>query len=145
MSRYGDAYRRSLDDSTRFWAEAAEGIAWSRPWDTILDDSNPPHYRWFRGATLNTCYNALDRHVESGRADLPALIYDSPVTGVQRTLTYRALRDETAVFAGALSDKGVSRSRSISSTECIHGSKPSRTILPGLAASHFAGGDSTRS
>jgi propionyl-CoA synthetase len=109
VSRYDDVYRRSLDDATRFWAEAARDIDWTRPWDTVLDDTDPPNYRWFRGGRLNTCYNALDRHVESGRAEQPALIYDSPVTGVQRTLTYRELRDETAAFAGALAAKGVTQ------------------------------------
>ncbi|MBV8928706.1 MAG: AMP-binding protein, partial [Mycobacteriaceae bacterium] len=73
----------------------------------ILDDSNPPFYRWFVDGELNTCANALDRHVAGGRADQPALIYDSPVTGTQRTYTYAELLDETARFAGALRGLGV--------------------------------------
>ena len=63
-----------------------------------LDASNPPFYRWFAGGTLNTCHNALDRHVDAGRGDQNALIYDSPVTGTKRARTYRQLRDETAAL-----------------------------------------------
>ncbi|MBM4398091.1 MAG: propionyl-CoA synthetase, partial [Deltaproteobacteria bacterium] len=92
-----------------FWGEAAEGISWERRWDRVLDDSNPPFYRWFAGGRLNTCYNALDRHVEGGRADQVALIYDSPITGAVLKLTYRELRDRVATFAGALRGLGVGR------------------------------------
>jgi propionyl-CoA synthetase len=75
----------------------------------VLDDSNAPFYRWFSGGRLNTCHNALDRHVEGGRADQAALIYDSPLTDSQRTLTYRELRDETALFAGVLAANGIGK------------------------------------
>ncbi|NQU57760.1 MAG: propionyl-CoA synthetase, partial [Rhodospirillales bacterium] len=78
---YVEAYARSLSDPEGFWGEVAEGISWSKKWDKVLDTSNPPFYRWFTGGELNTCYNALDRHVEGGRGDQAALIYDSPVTG----------------------------------------------------------------
>ena len=67
MGLYKDAHRRSLNDPNGFWAEAAAGIDWIEPWDKVLDDSNPPFYRWFTGGRLNTCYNAVDRHVEAGR------------------------------------------------------------------------------
>ncbi|MDH3587397.1 MAG: propionyl-CoA synthetase, partial [Gammaproteobacteria bacterium] len=76
-------------------------------WDKVLDDSNPPIYRWFSGGRLNTCHNALDRHVANGRGDQAAIIYDSPVTGSQRTISYTELRDEVALFAGALVKNGV--------------------------------------
>ncbi len=105
--RYEDVYQRSLRDPASFWAEAAEGIDWYRRWDTVLDDSQPPFYRWFGGATLNTCHNALDRHVDAGRADQPALIYDSAMTGTVRTYTFRELRDEVATFAGVLRRRGI--------------------------------------
>ena len=82
MSRFDDLYRRSLEQREEFWAEAAEAIDWVEPWKQVLDDSRAPMYRWFSGARLNTCYNALDRHVERGRADQVALIYDS-ATGTQ--------------------------------------------------------------
>ncbi|NDL56584.1 propionyl-CoA synthetase [Phytoactinopolyspora mesophila] len=104
---YNDVYRRSMRDPEDFWAEAAAGIDWDRPWDRVLDATNAPFYRWFTGGRLNTCYNALDRHVEGGRADQPALIYDSPVTGTSTTYTYVELRDAVALFAGALAAQGV--------------------------------------
>jgi propionyl-CoA synthetase len=100
-------YRRSLDEPEAFWAEAAQDIDWSKPWEQVLDASAEPAARWFVGGVLNTCYNALDRHVDSGRADQPALIYDSAVTEDSRTYTYRELRDEVALFAGVLSRNGV--------------------------------------
>ena len=109
MGRYEDVFNRSLSDPAGFWAEAAQAIDWYEQPQIILDDSNPPFYRWFRGGRLNTCHNALDRHVDSGRADQRALIYDSPVTGTKRTLTYRELRDETARFAGVLSGLGITK------------------------------------
>jgi hypothetical protein len=94
------ALGQSINDPERFWGEAAQDIEWIRRWDRVLDDSNPPFYRWFTGGRLNTCYNAVDHHVATGRGDQPALIYDSPVTGTIRTYTYRQLRDEVAAFAG---------------------------------------------
>jgi len=109
MGDYQQAYARSMDDPEGFWRDAAAGIDWTRAPGRILDDSAAPIYRWFPGAELNTCYNALDRHVEAGRGEQPALIYDSPVTGDVRAYTYRALRDEVAVFAGALRRLGVAR------------------------------------
>jgi len=106
-SRYDEVYARSIEDPEGFWAEAAREIDWYEPWDRVLDDSRKPFYRWFAGAVTNTCHNALDRHVDGGRADQAALIYDSPVTGVARTYTYRELRDEVARFAGVLAAQGV--------------------------------------
>ncbi len=107
MGEYEDSYRQSLEDPGGFWRAAAKAIDWYREPDTILDDSNAPFYQWFVGGELNTCYNALDRHVAGGRADQLALIYDSPVTGQIRRLTYRELLDEVARFAGVLQDLGV--------------------------------------
>ncbi len=104
-----DARRRSLADPSGFWAEAAEAIDWSSRWDRVLDDANPPFYRWFAGAKLNTCHNALDRHADGGREAQAALIYDSPVTGNVRSFTYAELRDRVARFAGGLRKLGVSR------------------------------------
>jgi propionyl-CoA synthetase len=108
-SRYRDAYRRSLTDPAGFWADAAEAIHWDRRWDRVLDDSAAPFYRWFTGGRLNTCYNALDRHVEAGRGEQTALIYDSPVTGTVRTYSFRELTDQVARFAGVLAAQGVGR------------------------------------
>ena len=84
-------------------------MSWIREPDRVLDDTNPPYYRWFPDAELNTCANALDRHVDGGRADQAALIYDSPVTDTQRTYTYAELLDETARFAGVLKGLGVGK------------------------------------
>jgi propionyl-CoA synthetase len=109
MGRLEEMYRHSLDDPEDFWADAAAAIDWLEPWERVLDDSRAPFSRWFAGGHLNTCHNALDRHVEGGRADQLALIYDSPVTGTTRTFTYRELRDAVARFAGALATRGVGR------------------------------------
>jgi propionyl-CoA synthetase len=100
--------RRSLEDPEGFWGEAAEGIDWITRWDRVLDDSKAPFYRWFKGAQINTCYNALDRHVET-RGNQAALIYDSAVTHMRRTYTYRHLRAEVALFAGALASQGIAK------------------------------------
>jgi propionyl-CoA synthetase len=107
MSQLDDIYRRSIEEPEAFWADAAAAIDWDEPWQRVLDDSRAPFYRWFTGARMNTCYNALDRHVEDGRADQPALIYDSPVTDTVSAYTYRELRDAVARFAGALAAQGV--------------------------------------
>ena len=108
-SRYAEVHARSLSDPESFWAEAAEAVHWTKRWERVLDDSNPPSYRWFTGGELNTCYNALDLHVENGRGDQAALIYDSPVTDTKRRYTYAELRDEVARFAGVLAGLGVGR------------------------------------
>ena len=104
---YADVYKKALNDPEGFWAEAAEDIHWDKRWERVLDDSRPPFYRWFTGGALNTCYNALDVHVEQGNGDRPALIYDSPVTDSTKVFTYRELRDAVATFAGALRKHGV--------------------------------------
>ena len=104
---YIETYRRSLERSEDFWAEAAEAIDWARRWDRVLEDNRPPFYRWFAGGRLNTCWNALDRHVAAGRDNRTALIWDSPVTGQILSFTYRGLRDAVARLAGALAALGV--------------------------------------
>jgi propionyl-CoA synthetase len=106
---YEAAYQSWLGNPEGFWAEAAESIHWYKKWDQILDSSRAPFYRWFPGALVNTCYNVLDVHVENGRAEQLALIYDSPVTGITRSYTYRALLNEVATFAGALQQQGVEK------------------------------------
>jgi len=106
-SRYLEVYRRSVEDPDAFWAEAAASLSWSRPWDRVLDDRDAPFYEWFAGGEMNTCYNALDRHCESGRGGQTALIYDSPVTGQVRTFSYDELREQVARCAGVLRSMGV--------------------------------------
>ena len=109
MGRFDETYRRSLEEPEAFWGEAAAAIDWVEPWQSVLDSSAAPFFKWFVGGKLNTCFNALDRHVERGRADQLALIYDSPLTSAMATFTYRELRDVVARFAGALTAQGVER------------------------------------
>ena len=106
---YDRMHARSLSDPEGFWGEAARDITWSKPWDQVLDDRGAPFYRWFVGGELNTCHNAVDRHVEAGRGAQPAIIYDSPVTRTVQTITYAELRDQVAGFAGALRARGVAK------------------------------------
>src|SRR6195952_4029136 len=109
MAGYRELFDASIDDPHAFWADAARAVTWTREPQRILDDSNPPFYRWFPDAELNTCAHALDRHVAAGRAEQAALIYDSPLTGTKRTYTYGELLDETARFAGVLRGLGVGK------------------------------------
>lgn len=104
---YETEYKNWQQAPESFWARAAEAIHWYKKWDTVLDHSGAPFYRWFSGGVLNTCYNLLDAHVANGRAEQAALIYDSPVTGVISSYTYRELLEEVALFAGALRNQGV--------------------------------------
>ncbi|MFP5334618.1 MAG: propionyl-CoA synthetase [Actinomycetes bacterium] len=106
---YEKAYRRSLDDPEGFWAEAAAGVDWISAPNRVLDDSRPPFYRWYSDGVLNTCYNALDRHVVAGRGDQAALVHDSPVTGSQKVLTYAELLELVARFGGVLRSLGVEK------------------------------------
>ena len=104
---YQDVFARSISDPAGFWGEQARLVDWFAKPRQVLDDSRPPFYRWFPDATVNTCYNALDRHVVNGRADQPALIYDSPVTGTTTTTSAAELLEKVAAFAGALRGLGV--------------------------------------
>ena len=104
---YAAEYRRSLEDPEGFWLDAARAIDWDVAPTRALDDSRAPLYRWFPDGRLNTCHNALDRHVDAGRSEQLALVYDSPVTGRTSAFTYRELRDEVALFAGVLAGLGV--------------------------------------
>ena len=108
-SVYDETYARSMKDPNGFWAAAAEDIHWDRRWDRVFDDSRRPFYRWFEGGELNTCYNALDLHVDRGRGKQRALVYDSPVTGTVRTYTYFELRDAVALCAGMLRRQGIGK------------------------------------
>jgi propionyl-CoA synthetase len=108
-SVYDETYACSMRDAASFWAAAAEDIHWDKRWERVFDDSRKPFYRWFTGGRLNTCYNALDLHVDRGRGKQRALVYDSPVTSTVQTFTYRELRDEVARVAGALRRQGVGK------------------------------------
>lgn len=107
MANYRDVYRSWQEDSEAFWLEAAKGIDWIKPPTKALDDSNAPFYTWFADAECNTCWNAVDRHVEAGRANQAAIIYDSPITNSKQTITYAELKTRVASLAGALKARGV--------------------------------------
>lgn len=109
MGRYDNVFQHSIEDPNGFWGEAAEAVSWYKKWDKVLDDTNRPFYRWFTGAEINTCYNCVDRHVEAGRGEQPAVIYDSPVTGHTEKITYRELLDQVSHFAGVLRGLGVGK------------------------------------
>tara|TARA_A100001037_G_scaffold306208_1_gene349910 strand:- start:31569 stop:33464 length:1896 start_codon:yes stop_codon:yes gene_type:complete len=110
LSRYENEFLKSLDESEKYWADAAEDLFWHKKWDVVLDSSNPPFYRWFPGAQVNTCYNCVDRHVDEGRGEQVALIYDSPITGAPiQKLTYRELLEQVSKFAGGLQENGVQK------------------------------------
>ncbi|GAA2314715.1 propionyl-CoA synthetase [Streptomyces kunmingensis] len=109
MTSYEEVFRASTEDPEGFWLGAARGIDWDVAPSRALDASRAPFYRWFPDGELNVCHNALDRHVAAGRGAQPALVYDSPVTGVRRTYTYGELTDEVAAFAGVLVGLGVGR------------------------------------
>jgi propionyl-CoA synthetase len=106
---YQKAYDESINSPDTFWDHAAREIIWSKKYSKVLDDSNKPFYRWFVGGELNTCYNALDYHIEQGRGDQTAVIYDSPVTGTVEKITYRDFRDAVALFAGVLRAQGIEK------------------------------------
>ncbi|MBC8210429.1 MAG: propionyl-CoA synthetase [Gammaproteobacteria bacterium] len=102
MTSYNEIYQQSITDPETFWGEAAEGLHWIKKWDRVLDMQAKPVPRWFPGAEINTCYNAVDRHVETGRGNQTAIIYDSPITKQQRKISYAELQQQVASFAGVL-------------------------------------------
>jgi len=106
---YQKEYDASIINPEEFWGRAAQEVQWSKPYRKVLDESNKPFYRWFVGGELNTCFNAIDYHVLSGRGEQVALIYDSPVTNTIRKITYRQLLDLVSRFAGVLSSFGVAK------------------------------------
>ncbi len=108
-SSYEKEYRRSLMEPEAFWAEAAEAVHWDRKWSRVLHASEGPFFQWFQGGMLNSCYNAVDFHVKNGRAEQAALIYDSPVTGIVRRISYRELQNEVSRLAGALRALGLEK------------------------------------
>jgi propionyl-CoA synthetase len=106
---YTEAYEQSLNDPDAFWGKIAEDCHWYKKWDKVLDDSNKPFYRWFTGGELNTCYNAVDLHVENGLGDNNAIIYDSPVTDTIQKITFSELKEQVSKFAGVLASKNVQK------------------------------------
>jgi propionyl-CoA synthetase len=109
MMKYAEAFRESLENPETFWGHAAENIAWNRKWDNVLDQSNSPFIKWFPGSMLNTCFNAVDRHVLLGHGDRTAIIYDSPVTNTIKKITYSELKERVSKVAGFLRALGVNK------------------------------------
>jgi len=109
MGKFDEVFQRSVENPEQFWAEAAKDITWYKEPEKILDSSNAPFYKWFPGGKMNTCYNAVDRHVENGRADQTAIIYDSPVTNTIKKISYKELQGMVATFAGGLASLGVAK------------------------------------
>jgi len=109
MKNYNSLYKSSITTPRQFWAEAAQDIDWINPWDSVLDDRDQPFNYWFKGATLNTCYNAVDRHVLNGLGDQTALIYDSPVTDTKASYSYQELQNKVSRIAGILTSQGVKK------------------------------------
>jgi propionyl-CoA synthetase len=108
-SRYHEVYARWKADPEGFWSEAARGIDWIKPADRVFDPESGIYGRWFAGGIVNACHNAVDRHVAGGRAGQAAIVYDSPVTGTRRTISYAELLDEVAVLGAVLQDLGVAK------------------------------------
>jgi propionyl-CoA synthetase len=106
-SRYREVYARWKSDPEGFWGEVAREIDWSTPAEKVFEPKAGIYGRWFVGAECNACHNAVDRHVAGGRAEQAAVIYDSPVTGTKRSITYRELQEETATLGAVLQEMGV--------------------------------------
>ena len=106
---YTEAYKQSMHDPDSFWGKVAEDCHWYKKWDKVLDDSNKPFYRWFTGGELNTCYNAVDIHIENGLGNNNAIIYDSPVTDTIQKITFSELKEQVSKFAGVLASKNVKK------------------------------------
>ena len=106
---YRETYDAWKTDPEAFWMNAAEAIDWVEKPSKALFDDNAPLYEWFADAKVNTCWNAVDRHVENGRGEQTAIIYDSPITQTKREISYIELRSRVASLAGALRAKGVEK------------------------------------
>ena len=110
MSRkYSEIYDKSIKNRESFWKEVSENIFWYKKPSKILNSDNPPFYKWFEDGVTNTCYNALDVHIDNGQGQKTALIYDSPITGNKSKLSYEELRSKVSKFAGALTNQGVNK------------------------------------
>ncbi|MDP2559890.1 propionyl-CoA synthetase [Psychrobium sp. 1_MG-2023] len=109
LANYQQWVTQATEEPEHYWRNAAEAISWDRQADTILDDADKPFYRWFAGAELNTCFNAVDRHVIDGYGEQDAIIYDSPVTGTKQKITYLQLQQQVASLAGAMASAGVTK------------------------------------
>jgi len=108
-TKYQEIYQRSIKDTKGFWSEVAKDIFWYKKPTKILNSDNPPFYKWFQDGVTNTCYNAVDLHVEKGKGEKIAIIYDSPITNSQKKITYNQLKEQVSIFAGALTNQGIKK------------------------------------
>ena len=108
-NKFEEIYKKSIQVPEKFWEEVSKDIFWFKKPTKILNKSNPPFYKWFEDGVTNTCYNALDIHIDQGRGDKLALIYDSPITGNKKQFTYKELREKVSKFAGALRNQGLDK------------------------------------
>ena len=139
-SAYATAYRQSITDPDSFWLGVArEEIQWTTPPTRAVDGSEAPFYHWFPDGQLNTCYNAVDRHVAAGRGDQAAYIWDSAVTGVKETITYAQLQEQVAAFAGALAAEGVGKGMARAQPRVVKGDARHRRRLVQPAAQGAVG------
>ena len=106
---FKEIYDNSLKSPEKFWKEVSNDIFWFKKPTKILNKSNPPFYKWFEDGVTNTCYNALDIHIDNGKGDKLALIYDSPITGNKKQFTYKELKTKVSKFAGALKNQGIGK------------------------------------
>ena len=108
-SKFDDIYSKSIKNPEEFWQEVSNDIFWFKKPTKILNKTNTPFYRWFEDGKTNTCYNALDYHIENGRGDKIALIYDSPITEKKNKFTFSELKEKVSKFAGSLDSLGVKK------------------------------------
>ena len=108
-TKYQEIYQRSIKDAEGFWSEVANDVFWYKKPTKILNSDNPPFYKWFQDGITNTCYNAVDLHVNNGSGNKIAIIYDSPITNSQKKITYAQLKDQVSIFAGALTNQGLKK------------------------------------
>ena len=109
QGKYKEIYDSSINQKEIFWKKISDNIFWYKKPTKILNSDKPPFYKWFEDGVTNTCYNALDLHIDEGRGDKLAIIYDSPITGTKKNITYKELRDKVAIFSGALKNQGVTK------------------------------------
>ena len=109
INKYDNLYKESISNPEKFWGDAAKDVKWFSPYKKVLDSSNPPFYRWFPEGKINTCFNAIDRHVEEGNGSRSAIIYDSPVTSKKVSFSYSEVKKIVSIFAGALKNFGIQK------------------------------------
>ena len=107
--KFAAIYENSIKKPEEFWKNVSDEIFWFKKPSKILNKSNPPFYKWYEDGVTNTCYNALDFHIDNDRGDRNALIYDSPITGNKKKYTYKELREKVSKFAGALQNQGIKK------------------------------------